>query len=92
MKKCIISAIIGILLMFGTVGHAFAQAAPPLSGFFVSVNMQPAGPFDTAGLQGLIDNGQLTRTTPVWREGMANWVPAGTVGGAKVTDTIFEDF
>ena len=79
MKKCIISAIISILLMVGTAGLAFAQTAPPLSGFFVSINMQPAGPFDTAGLQGLIYNGQLTRNTLVWREGMVNWVPAGTV-------------
>ena len=78
-RNILLSAIIGILLIFGTAGAVFAQAAPPLSGFFVSINMQPAGPFDTAGLRGLIDNGQLTRSTPVWREGMVNWVPAGTV-------------
>ena len=78
-RKILHSAIISILLIFGTGGAAFAQTAPPLSGFFVSINMQPAGPFDAAGLRGLIDNGQLTRATPVWREGMVNWVPAGTV-------------
>ena len=75
------SAIIGILLMIVTGGAAMAQtsADPALSGYFASINWQPSGPFDTAALRQLIGSGQLTRDSLVWKEGMANWAPAGTV-------------
>jgi len=53
--------------------------APVLSGYFVSINSQPSGPFDTAGLRQLIGNGQLTRDSLVWKEGMANWAVASSV-------------
>ena len=74
-------AIIAILLIVGTSGTAMAQTGtdPVLSGYFVSINSQPSGPFDTAGLRQLIGNGQLTRDSLVWKEGMANWAAAGTV-------------
>ena len=38
------SAIIGIMLLIGTGGFAFAQAAPNLSGYFVAVDGQGAIP------------------------------------------------
>jgi hypothetical protein len=58
-----------------------AQTTPPpvLAGYFVAVNGQQTGPYDTFGLKQLIDRGQLTRDSLVWKEGMLNWVAAGTV-------------
>ena len=75
------STIMGVLLLIGIHGAAIAQtgAAPILTGYFVSINSQQSGPFDTAGLRQLISNGQLTRTSLVWKEGMPNWTAAGTV-------------
>ncbi|MCC9002862.1 MAG: DUF4339 domain-containing protein, partial [Candidatus Competibacter sp.] len=60
-----------------------APAAPPplptASRYFVAVNNQQAGPFGMDELQQQAQNGQLTRTTLVWTQGMANWTPAGEV-------------
>ena len=81
MEKRMFSTIIGVLLIIGTGGTAMAQtgADPVLSGYFVNINWQPTGPFDTAGLRQLISSGQLTRDTLAWKEGMENWAAAGTV-------------
>jgi len=79
MKKRVLVSAIGILLIIGTGGFAFAQAEPNLTGYFVAVNGQQTGPYDTAGLTELIARGQLTRDTLVWREGMPVWVAAGTI-------------
>ena len=57
-------------------------APPPLPGgksFFVAVNGQQQGPFDLGALSQRQQQGQLTRETLVWAQGMANWVPAGQV-------------
>ena len=71
----------GILLIIGTGGPVIAQtsADPVLTGYFVSINGQSSGPFDTAGLRQLISDGRLTRDSLVWKDGMANWAAAGTV-------------
>ena len=81
MRKCVFSAIICLALLIGTGGAVMAQtvANPVLTGYFVGIGGRQAGPFDTAGLRELIDTGQLTRDSLVWREGMPNWVAAGTV-------------
>ena len=80
-KTFLPASIIAILLIIGTGGTAMAQTGtdPVLTGYFVSINLQPSGPFDTADLRQLIGNGQLTRDSLVWKEGMASWVMAGTV-------------
>lgn len=79
--------------MGAAVGHqiagAFQQpgaspgaAPPPLPGaknFFVAVNGQQQGPFDLGALTQRAQQGQLTRETLVWSQGMANWAPAGQV-------------
>lgn len=57
-------------------------APPPLPGgksFFVAVNGQQQGPFDMGALSQRQQQGQLTRETLVWAQGMANWTPAGQV-------------
>jgi len=61
-------------------GHA---APPPLSSaaavYFVAINGQQAGPFDVASLAVKAREGQVTRETLVWKQGMANWSPAQSV-------------
>jgi membrane protease subunit (stomatin/prohibitin family) len=55
---------------------------PPLPGaiaFFVAVDGKQTGPFDAAGLQRLLAAGQLKSETLVWKEGLAQWTPAGQV-------------
>lgn len=59
-----------------------AAAPPPVPGgksFFVAVNGQQQGPFDLGALTQRQQQGQLTRETLVWAQGMANWTPAGQV-------------
>jgi len=81
MKRAFFRAFIGIMLLTVTGGLAFAQtsAAPVLTGYYVAINGQQTGPYDAAGLKQLIDWGQLTRDSLVWKAGIANWTPAGTV-------------
>jgi membrane protease subunit (stomatin/prohibitin family) len=57
-----------------------ASAPPPLPTqlqLFVAVNGQQTGPFDNAVLQQMVNSGQLTRETLVWKQGMASWMAAG---------------
>jgi membrane protease subunit (stomatin/prohibitin family) len=69
--------------MAGTLaGATQPTAAPPLlpnSSFFVGIGGQQQGPFDAASLTARVRDGSLTRTTLVWRQGMANWAAAETV-------------
>lgn len=78
-------------MMAGMMGGMQQQAAPqqaapggppPLpqaAQFFAAIGGQQTGPFDTAGLQQQIQAGQITKETLVWKQGMANWTPAGQV-------------
>ncbi|HVT79475.1 MAG TPA: SPFH domain-containing protein [Phycisphaerae bacterium] len=65
-------------------GGGGAPAMPPpipqAVAFFIAVNGQQQGPFDVGTLAGKAREGSFTRGTLVWRQGMANWVPAETVG------------
>jgi membrane protease subunit (stomatin/prohibitin family) len=76
-------------VMAQQMGQAMAGAAPPAPGaapppvpssaaqFFVHLNQQQAGPFTKDALGKLVQGGQLTRDTLVWKQGMANWQAAG---------------
>lgn len=68
----------------GTMGQAAQGAAgaapPPLAAFFVAINGQQQGPFDSGMLSNMAKGGQLTRETLVWKQGMAAWAKAGEVG------------
>lgn len=55
------------------------SAPQPQVQYMVGVNGQQAGPFDWNQLQQLVQQGQLTRQTYVWTQGMANWELAGNV-------------
>jgi membrane protease subunit (stomatin/prohibitin family) len=59
---------------------AAPDAPPPLPApWFLGVNGQQQGPFDTAGLAAAVTSGALTASTLVWRAGMAAWTPASQV-------------
>lgn len=70
--------------MAGAVGAGIASQAvpPPLPQtvtFHVAIDGKQAGPFDLASLEAKVKEGKVTRQSLVWRQGMANWVAAGTV-------------
>jgi membrane protease subunit (stomatin/prohibitin family) len=52
---------------------------PPQLHLFVALNGQQAGPFDLPALQQMVQSGQLTRESLVWRQGMAAWATAGSL-------------
>ena len=52
---------------------------PPQIQYSISVNGQTAGPFNWQQLQQMVQNGQLTRNTHVWKQGMAAWELASNV-------------
>jgi membrane protease subunit (stomatin/prohibitin family) len=75
-------------MMGAGMGFAFGQnmnkgpVPPPVPGmvkFFVAQNGQQFGPFEMPQLQQMMQQGQLTRETMVWKEGMANWAAAASV-------------
>src|SRR5438552_3007549 len=47
--------------------------------FFVALNGAQTGPFDMNTLAAKARDGSVTRETLVWRQGMAEWMAAGTV-------------
>lgn len=51
----------------------------PSISYNVSVNGQTAGPFNMLQLQQMVQNGQLSQHTHVWKQGMANWEIAGNI-------------
>lgn len=71
----------------GTIGQAAGSHLPqgtpsippamPAAVFFVAVNGQQQGPFDSGVLASMARAGQLNRDTLVWRQGMAAWTKAG---------------
>lgn len=56
------------------------QAPPPqMVQYSVSVNGQSYGPYNMQQLQQMVQSGQLTPNSYVWKQGMANWEMAGNV-------------
>lgn len=56
------------------------QTPPPINNaitYYVALGGQQAGPFDKVVLKQLVESGQLTRETLVWKSGMAGWESAG---------------
>jgi len=58
------------------------QGPPPMPqavSFFAVINGAQAGPFDANVLKQMVGMGTFTKETLVWKQGMANWMPAGQV-------------
>ncbi|MBS1646436.1 MAG: SPFH domain-containing protein [Bacteroidetes bacterium] len=51
---------------------------PQAAQYFVAVNGAQTGPFAIQQLQAMVSNGQLSRQTLVWKQGMAAWAAAET--------------
>lgn len=67
------------------------QAAPsgvtpppvPVVAYHVAVNGQATGPFDLNVLQQMATSGQFNADSLVWKNGMSEWVKAGTIDELK---------
>jgi len=61
-----------------------AQAGPPPipqgSPWYVALEGRQVGPLSLNDLTARIRDGKVTKETLVWKEGMADWTPAGDVG------------
>ncbi len=60
-------------------GGAVPPPMPQAVTFFAVVNGAQAGPFDINVLKQMAGMGTLTKETLIWKQGMANWMPAGQV-------------
>lgn len=65
--------------MPGLGGMPQMPGMPPMVQYMVGINGQPMGPFNWNQLQQLVQNGQLTQQSQVWKQGMAAWAMAGQV-------------
>ena len=65
----------GMMSQMGQAVQGGLNTPPPIPNvqYFTAVNGQQAGPFTMQQLQVLVGNGQLTKQTYVWKQGMANW-------------------
>lgn len=52
---------------------------PPVVQYNVSVNGQSFGPYNMQQLQQMVQSGQLTQNSYIWKQGMANWDMAGNI-------------
>ncbi len=58
------------------------SAPPPVptgSKYHVAINGQSAGPFDATAFRQKVESGEISRSSLVWKSGMANWVAADSV-------------
>ncbi len=55
------------------------NAATPQVQYYIGINGQQYGPCDWNKLKQLVQQGQLTQQSYVWKNGMAQWEAAGTV-------------
>lgn len=69
-------------MMSGVANPQQGMVAPPpmpTVAYHVALNGQAAGPFDMGVLAQMVAAGTLTKTSLVWKPGMANWVQADSV-------------
>lgn len=66
-------------------GVSSAPVPPPIpeSKYYVAVNGQPTGPYTVASLREMMQNGQLTRLSLVWKDGMTGWSAVENVNDLK---------
>jgi hypothetical protein len=71
----------------GSASHAFAMPSgpPPIPqmAYFIAEAGKPVGPLDHDALEQRLRDGKLRADTLVWRDGMANWLPASQVSELK---------
>lgn len=69
----------GMMQNMGQQMQGAMNTPPPMPNvqYHVSINGVQAGPFNMQQLAQMAQNGQLTKQTYVWKQGMANWEFAG---------------
>lgn len=71
--------------MMGNMMQGLNQPQPPappagaIAQWHISTNGQQAGPYTIAQLQQMVGSGAISRTTYVWKAGMAAWEQAGNI-------------
>jgi len=68
--------------MGGATAASQPTTPPPLPtqpAYHIAVGGQQQGPFTMEALRTCVQDGRLTRQTLVWKQGMAQWTPAGQV-------------
>lgn len=71
----------GMMNQMGQQMQTAMQAPPPMPNvqYMLAVNGQQMGPFGMSQLQQMVQTGQLTPQTYVWKQGMAQWEMAAGV-------------
>lgn len=71
----------GLMNQMGNTAQQGMNTPPPMPQiqYYVNINGQNIGPLGTQQLQQMVQNGQLTRNSYVWKNGMPNWELAGNV-------------
>ena len=77
--------------LLGGINKASVQNAavngmppPPASMYNIAVNGQATGPYPISTLSQMAANGQFTKDSLVWKQGMENWVSAGTLSELSI--------
>ncbi len=67
----------------GGAGGGQQQTTPPSlpqkTQYYIAINNQQIGPFGMDALKPYLQDGRLTRETLAWKQGMAQWTPAGQI-------------
>lgn len=75
----------GMANMMGNMMNGMNQQQPPappaaaITQYYIAINGQQSGPYNVAQLQQLLQAGQFTGTTYVWKQGMAGWELASSI-------------
>lgn len=75
----------GMANMMGNMMNSMNQQQPPtpptaaISQYYIAINGQQSGPYNLMQLKQLIQNGQFTPNTYVWKQGMGGWEIASRI-------------
>lgn len=72
--------------VISNVKKSSEDVPPPIPGviaYNVAIDGKPAGPFDFAELERMVNEKALSKESLVWKKGMADWQKAGTVDDLK---------
>lgn len=71
----------GMMQNMGQNMQQSMNTPPPIPNvqYHVSIDGSQSGPFNMQQLAQMVQNGQLTQQTYIWKQGMANWELAGNV-------------
>lgn len=64
-------------------GQGTPPPPPPTLQYHVVVNGQQAGPFDLNTLKGMVQKGEISKESLVWKQGMSDWAKAESQDALK---------